>query len=72
VGGFEGIFAASTDDKPKTSEEKSGSKQKRRWKKKGKGNGQTSGYEPVAVPPTEELMKVYTTSLAMATEAFPT
>ena len=36
-----------------------------------RSKGQTSGYEPVAIPPTEELMKVYTTSLAMATDAFP-
>jgi hypothetical protein len=52
-------------------EEKTGGKQKRKWKKKSKGTGKTSGYEPVAVPPAEELMKVYTTSLAMATDAFP-
>jgi hypothetical protein len=40
VGGFEGIFAASTDDMTKPAEEKNGGKPKRKiWKKKNKGNG---------------------------------
>ena len=32
--------------------------------------GKENGYQPVALPPHKELMNVYTTSLAMADNAF--
>lgn len=36
-----------------------------------KDKGKVSGYQPVEVPAHDELMKVYTSSLAMADQAFP-